>query len=388
MNKIVLSILIISFLGLFSCNNTAEESNDMKANVKISLTNIQQSSKIYIINIGAVKNTVVDSVLIDKNGVIDFDIFLNQSPDLYILQFSSSESIRLALSDNEEVKINILATPINSNYSISGSKDSEIILKYSKFVQKHMSLHDSIYLNYRKYAGSDSLHYMKLKTDSLLRDNFVDTYESLKQMVLDNSNSLASLLGVYSKFGNSNILDIDYDYYVFEALSDSLINKYPNNTHAISLKTRVSKFMDKQILIEERYQNLDKGGKFPFITLKSIDNSLYSIEKSVSKRKIVFLWKANTKSFYDFNIVLRKLSKEYKSDELQIIAISAEKDLLQWRNYVRMERMKWVNLIADENTEELINPKAEYSFAYVLDEDNNILARIKNAEQLQEYFKN
>ena len=388
MNKIILSIIVISLLGLFSCNNAAEKSNGMKANVKISLTNIKQSSKIYVINIGAVKNTVVDSVLIDKNGIIDFDILLNQSPDLYIFQFSPSESIRLALSDNEEVKINILATPINSNYSISGSKDSELILEYSKFVQKHMSLHDSIYLNYRKYAGSDSLHYMKLKTDSLLKNNFVDTYESLKQMVLDNTNSLASLLGVYSKFGNSNILDIDYDYYVFEALSDSLINKYPNNTHAISLKTRVSQFMDKQFLIEERYQNLDKGGKFPFITLKSIDNSLYSIEKSVSKRKIVFLWKANTKSFYDFNIVLRKLSKEYKSDELQIIAISSEKDLLQWRNYVRMERMKWVNLIADENTEELINPKAEYSFAYVLDEDNNILARIKNAEQLQEYFKN
>jgi len=383
MNKQLLTLIMLSILFMLSCESDYNESEILKAKIQINFHDTGFNSSVLLIYNGELTNTVEDSLAVDENHMVEFEIELMQSPDLYILQFSPTESIRLVLSDEETVVIDISELPIAHNYSISGSKDSKLVLKYGKLISQRMSYHDSVYAQYRKYKGHRSHTNIAVITDSLLKKNYYKTYEDLKIMVLENNNSLASLLGIYGKFGKAAILDFDYDYSTFKTLSDSLIKAYPHNSHAISLKIRVNQYSKDLKLAEIRYISLSKGNLFPSITLNTLSNGRVSINESTASRKLVYLWKPNTKGFYDFNKVLLEVNEKYSNDSLEIIAIAFMKDKLEWRNYCRMEKMNWVNMIADANTEDIINPKEEYSLIYLLDKDNNILDRINNIDSLK-----
>ncbi|OYT10632.1 MAG: hypothetical protein B6I18_08095 [Bacteroidetes bacterium 4572_112] len=289
------------------------------------------------------------------------------------------------MEDKDNISVKITGSPNGISYAVEGSEASQLVLDYSNLIQKHMNYHDSVYRNYRNHMGDNDMDDIRRTTDSLLKTNYVNSYNDLKKMVLANPNNLASLLGIYSKFGKTSILDFDLDFELFKVLSDSLIASYPTNTHAVALFDRVSKHDEKIQLTEKKYNSLGKGNKFPSLTLKNNDNALINIEENSAKYKIVYLWKPNKKSFYEFNKVFRKISENYDKKEVDIIAIAFEKDMLAWRNYIRMERMgEWTHLIAEANTEEQINPKADYCLVYVLDADNVILARLKSLEDLRE----
>ena len=389
MNKLFFIASLFSLLFLFSCDNNSTEKHDKStANISIDLSNFDFDTRLYVINMGAQQNTTVDSLLVKNGSIANVELELSQSPDIYILQLSQTDIIRLIVEDKDNISVKITGSPNGISYEVKGSEASQLVLDYSNLIQKHMNYHDSVYRNYRNHMGDNDMDKIRRTTDSLLKTNYESSYNDLKKMVLENPNSLASLLGIYSKFGKTSILDFDLDFDVFKVLSDSLIAHYPTNNHAIALFDRVNNHDEKIQLIEKRYNSLGKGNKFPSLSLKNNDNALINIEENSAKYKIVYLWKPNKKSFYEFNKVFRKISESYDKKEVDIIAIAFEKDMLAWRNYIRMERMgEWTNLIAEANTEEQINPKADYCLVYVLDADNVILARLKSLEDLDEYLK-
>jgi len=389
MRRVVFIFTLLGSLLLFSCNFSSDESAENTAMVHLDLSEVPLDATMYIINMGADKNTVVDSVLSSGKTKVDITIKLLQSPDIYILQLSPRILIRLVVKQGEEVEIQIKGIDNGVEYDVKGSEGSVLVLEYSELISGHIAIHDSIYTAYRNYASGTDKEELRRNTDSLLKRNYENTYRDLKEMVVSNDHNLASLLGIYSKFGNSSIMNLDYDMDIFRELSDSLTYYYPNNTHALALKNRVDSRESNLKFTEERYDKLDKGNVFPSISLKSIDNSIYNFESSTTKYKIIYLWQANQKSFYEFNKVLRSISKEYKKSDIEIVAIGFEKDMLSWRNYVRMERMDaWTNLIAGADTEKNINPKAEYSLVYVLDSKGKILARMSSLDGIESFIGN
>ncbi len=379
-------IIVLLSVIIFSACNTKKDTTAVKSTtIQISFKGVELPVKVYLVNIGASKSVVIDSVEVNGSEIINFEVEMAQASDIYMLKFSPSDVIRLILNEGETVNVSINNIPVIDNYTISGSKSSQLVQKYYQLIEKHIDYHDSVYTQYRNASKDDKN--IRIRTDSLLKNNYFRVYNELKSMVLDNTNDLASLLGVYSKFGNSSILDFDLDYNVFKQLSDSLIKIYPNNTHCISLKTKVSQRESNNALKEKRYNNLDKHHKFPYLSLLKLDETKYTIDNSSIKYRIVYLWKPNKRSFFEFNKVLHGLYAKYDREELEIIGISFEKDKLAWSNLCKIERMNWINLIAEQNTESLINPKEEYSLVYILDTENKIIARIYDANLIEQYLK-
>ena len=375
---------------LLSCNNENNKSTAKLAEstIDISFDGINYSSIIYLNHIGPEKTATIDSATVENNKAVHFVVDMEQNTDIYSISFSLNESIKLVLESGENAIIKITGSPVLPNYSISGSPASLLTQNYALNMLKHTSFHDSVYMNYRNAKGDDNFDIIRITTDSLLKTNYKNTYVSVKNMVVSNPNSIASLLGIYSTFGNSPVLSIDYDYDVFKLLSDSLIIKYPNNTHVIALNNKINNIEENNKLTELRYNNLDKGNKIPVLNLNSLDNSIYSINNKTTKLRLLYLWKPNTKSFYDFNKALLEINNKYSKDDLEIISIAFEKDKLTWTNLCRMERISdWKNLIADENTEDLINPKQNYSLVYLLGRDNEILLRTTELSDLKDLKK-
>ncbi|OYT10631.1 MAG: hypothetical protein B6I18_08090 [Bacteroidetes bacterium 4572_112] len=65
MNKLFFIASLFSLLFLFSCENNSTEKHDKStANINIDLSNFDFDARLYVINMGAKQNTIVDSLLV------------------------------------------------------------------------------------------------------------------------------------------------------------------------------------------------------------------------------------------------------------------------------------------------------------------------------------
>jgi len=380
--SLVISGVLIFFLSLNSCK-FSNLSTESESSIEVVFDSISFNGKLYLERLDPNTTILVDSVTSGDSGKMIFRIKPNQFPEIYVLRFSLDQAITIIIDSISNVKVTVSNFPYNSNYSIIGSKSSSIIKKNNNILNEHIGIFEKKYSEYRNRKRDDSFDYYRKQTDSILRQNQIDLYYQLKESIEQNPNSLASLLAIYSKFGNDNIFNIKYDFSTFELLADSLISTYPNNSHAKFFNNSVKKNRIDIELKEKREGLLDKGNEYPDINLYSLDDKYYNIKDTKADIIVIYLWKSKYKAFWEDNVELRALYKKYDRNKLEIIGISFEKDKLSWSNYCRMEQMNWINLISGPENIDLINPNDVYPRIFVLDSRFNILAKDATISELE-----
>ena len=382
-STIYITIIVIIGSLMRSCTSQSSNTEDNFISININMEGLEFSGIVYLERMNTTRTIVIDSVLAGNISSINFNINPKQANDIYILRFSHMQAITLILTENDTVNITIKEHPINTNYTISGSFDSEIMFNINSVINNHTEKYDEIYGEYRDAAGDENIERIRATTDSLLRLNQLSIYTELKQIIQSNPTSLSSLIGLYSKFGSHRILDLELDYTLFKLVSDSLSAKYPNNIHSIALQKTIKNFKSKKELIENTELLLDKGNVFPDLSLISLDNTIYNIKDNQSKIKLIYIWKAKYKKFWETNPILISLYNSYSREDFDVIAISFEKDKLAWSNYCSMGRFKWVNLLASPDDEATINPYGIYPRIYILDSDFKIIAKDPDINELE-----
>ena len=382
----VISVILVFFLGFNSCNFTVP-SIEKKSSIEIVFDSTSFKGKLYLEKLAPKSTILVDSIICKGTKDLVFNINSKQFPEIYVLRFGLDQAITLVLDSISKIEVEINTYPYNSNYIVVGSKSSDLIEQNNTIINKHLDFFEKKYNEFRNRKRDENLNYYRKQTDSILRENQIDLYNKLKQSIEHNPKSLASLLAIYSKFGTENIFNIDYDFYTYKLLSDSLISTFPNNTHAIYFNNIVKKKVVDNELKKKREEMLDKGYKYPDIKLVDLNNKLFDIKTIKADIIAVYLWKSKYKAFWDNNVKLRELYKKYDRKKLEIIGISFEKDKLSWSNYCRMEKMNWINLISGPENLDIINPNDIYPRIFVLDKNFNILAKDATIEELELILK-
>jgi hypothetical protein len=378
-------MLILVTLFVVACNPNQKKAANTST-LEISFDSDFFNGKVHLAQLTPQSVHNIDSALVSNGQTIHFDIPLSQSPDIYLIRFSNNQSITLVLSKGETVKVQIHKSPFDLNYSVEGSEDSRIMRSINQLIINHFDLFESLYEQFRTASPKLNQDSLRQQTDTLLRQNQLQLYHSLKDSIEQYPGSLSAVIGLYGRFGKSLILDIELDYPLFLKVADSLSENYPQNTHAIALMQSVSVIKNKKKIIQERENLLSRGQLFPPIQLRSLQQKLFSLSESQSQIKIIYLWKAHTKKFWDTNPLLIELNQKYSRKQLQIIGISFETDKLEWANYCEIERMNWINLIADAETETLLNPMAIYPRIFILDSNNIILAKDLDINTLKSFL--
>jgi len=236
-----LSILIPLLVVIFTaCNNNDSNSKD-SINLKIELTEAFKGN-IYLYRITPNSTIAIDSSLV--NGTfVEFRIHAFQSPDIYLLRLSTQQSIMLSAKSGQNIDINIDANTTPIKYSISNSMSSQLIRKNNTLINSAVSDFDSVYAIYR--TSKEDIINLRKTTDSNLKAIQENLYYSLKNNIEKHPSELSSIIGLYSRFANSFIFNIELDSSLFYLVSDSCSANYPNNSHAIELKKSKNEFKDK-----------------------------------------------------------------------------------------------------------------------------------------------
>jgi len=381
-----LSLIFISLLFLASCNNGNNASNN-QVDIRGTFTQ-SQGELIFLSELNASSLKVIDSTVIDKEGKFEFHFTPPENPEFYVLQSRHfNQAITLLVRYGEQIEVQGELPRLNEDYVVRNSPGSERVYKLTRIINSRMEKVSKYYTEYRDNPDSLDMNVLRARIDSLLRINQIDVYEAVRNFIKEDPASLAAILGLYSKFGNNTILEYKYDSDLFQMVSDSLIRKYPNNSHAIKLHQKVLEFKNEDQLKKEREDALNPGKTFPEIILNSIDNRPKELSRCKAKVCLVLVWKSSDMPSWDANAKLKELYEKYQSKGLGIYAISFDTDKLAWANYCRMEHWDWTNVIGYPREKQMLNAEDKMPRIFVLDAQRKIIAKGPELKDLEAIIK-
>jgi hypothetical protein len=195
----------------------------------------------------------MDSVTLDEQGLFRFRI--NQ-PDaaFYILKSSSGEYILLLLEKEEEVNVLADLKKQPFDFKVIGSPGSILLKDFYDRTYINLAKVDSLRSVLMDNRDSPTFYQLSLSFDSLFLKLTGDQKNIEKTFILQNPNSLASLIVLNYKFGMKPVLTIEEDFPIFQMLDSTLQMKYPANKHVAFHHKRV---VEHQIREREK-QSLKK----------------------------------------------------------------------------------------------------------------------------------
>jgi hypothetical protein len=351
----LLSVLILSLL-IFSCGS--DSSNPYSFAIKGTLSN---SNNEWILIQKLLPNGVetIDSVEIDDQGNFEMDFKSNQSPELFLLKVKNYPwRITLLMTQDETLTIKADALYLNQNYKVEGSEGSNKIRLLNETINQFMADADSIYFQYRTIAADSNTLDVRRLADSLLFQNYNQTYKFVRKFCIDNKDNLAGIIGLYSRYGEKLILDTDADFDVFEMVAKGNFSVNPTNSHALEINNFVKTKVANRDLKEEIEQNLMAGNKMPNFDLPNPEMKNLSLDNFKNDYLIVSFWISNHKTSWDNNAGLKMIKENFASDSLSIVSVGMDRDKLVWANTIALDKLNWYHVLADEKTFESFNLKS------------------------------
>ncbi len=343
---------VLIFLSLVSCHKTSKQHH---YTVEGQLSN-SNNEWVMIYKLSPLSVVKLDSAQLDAAGSFEMEFSAPDSVELLLLSVKNyPQRITLLMSAGEKVNIEGDATALNKTYRVSGAKGSVALRQLAHTLNNMMDKADSVYLAFR--ASKDTAHVKEraAHTDSLLMNIYAGAHDFVKSFCLENSDNLAGVVGLYSKFGTERVLDFDKDFDVFKTVAGGVSRRYPDNEHAADLSGRVNEIIEKKNHLREIEKTLEAGNKAPDLILPTPEGKRLELSAFKGKYLALYFWISKDKDCWDTNEELKSIYKKYKNKNFDILSVSMEKDKLVWVNTIALDRLTWKQVIADENTYKIYN---------------------------------
>lgn len=370
-----LSLLIFFFL-LASCRETEHETL-----ITGRLAGLE-NTMLHFDEVEIRKTIPIDSTETGPEGSFAFSPEIMES-GFYILRTNPEDYIMLVVSPGEKISIRGSI----KNYDISGSEASRLYEKYHEQSIRNETWVDSLAgivreRNLLDDQGRLSPEY-KNKFDSVL-----NAQEDFARNLIDNNpGSLASLLILNQRFGRKPLFDIEDDLQLFSRVDSALMERYPENKHAIDHHQRLSLKRRELQEKEQAAKRLEIGKEIPDVSLKDTSGQAVSLHSLKGKNVIMYFWSALDGRSRQSNHELKKLYKRLNHKEYAIYAISLDPGREIWKNAVKLDELNWINVNDPEGSRsaviKLYNLPANLPYYYLLDKDSRIIFKGQDPEKLK-----
>ena len=372
--------IAVAALTIASCN-------DKKFTVEGQITNAQDSV-LYFENVGLEGINVLDSVKLDDKGDFSFSEAAPGAPEFYRLRIAD-QIINVSIDSTETVQVKGEYPGMASNYSISGSENSE---KIRELTLKQMALQSqAIALQQNTELG------ITVANDSIQK--LIDAYkEDVKRNYIYKEPYKAySYFALFQAIGNYLIFNPRSnkdDIKAFAAVATSWDTYYPHaergqNLHNIAIEgmknQRIAAARNADIQIEA-----DKVKEAGVLDIALIDNKGQERHLTSLKGQVVLL------DFHVFAlddspariIMLRELYNKYHAQGLEIYQVSLDDDEHFWKQ--QTAALPWINVRDAEgiNSQRLLmyNIQTVPDF-FLIDRGNNLVKRAAQIKDLDSEIK-
>jgi peroxiredoxin len=326
------SILLFCFLGLVACN---------KERVRIT-GRITHGEKmvLHLDEVDIYKNIPKDSILLTKSGKFSF-AYKSKEPGFYQLRLTKDKFIILFPEPGQHIKILGDANHLLPTLSIEGSHGTEQITKLIRMLNETKALLDSVSAEFSK-AQSDSV---KVRLSKEYQRILERHRKSSIAYILTNYNSLSCLYALYQQYKpDSYVFYKATDMQFFKIVSDSLEKYFPGSKHVKALKAYTSNMIAKynsQLLI----QSAAATSGLPRLALPDMAGDTVNLSSFKGRYTLLTFWTSYNTESVNQNLELKKIYQQYRNKGFEIVQVSLDNSIDDWKKAIRYDELPWISLI-------------------------------------------
>ncbi len=324
----VTTIFLIA-ISIGSCRNNGSEIR-IEGSLKIPM-----EVPVWLGNMNVDNIVPVDSTRTNESG--SFSLHVNiEEPSLYILKVGP-KSIYLALHPKEKINIEIDNSIEESTYYVEGSTDSRLVQEIITKQERVLDEITNISLEYENSKMNPETFVEKKAALDLQYNNLMAKHKSFtKDIIYNNSQSLACIFALYQNFGKTNqaLFDKFDDFEVFNFVDSTLSLKYPN-TPAVQALNRDVTDIKVQLKYKKYAEKLtEPGRKAPEFETKTIDGKIISLSDYSENPVVYFFFATWNKLSADEALILNDLFKRFRYRGLKVVGVSFDSSEEQLRAFI------------------------------------------------------
>jgi thiol-disulfide isomerase/thioredoxin len=383
-NKVVFTILLFGFFVFHGCKYLSED------NVTISgtFTNLP-AAKLLVYQVLPSGKPLIDSVSTDAEGKFTISLAVEKA-GYYTLKSSSTDEITLVIAPGENLILSGDGKALRNTYTVTGSKDSELLAGFNQFTMANLKKVDSLSGVFTESRMKPDFQLIKNSLDSAYLQIFNDQKEKVVDFINRNPGSLASLLVISENFGPNPLLSEKTHPELYLKLDSALMIAHPENSLVNSLHLRMLDFRAVMDDMKIRDSLLQPGMPAPEIVLPNTSGNDSKLSSLKGNLVLVYFWSSWNALSRQTNMNLSTLYTKFHSRGFEIYAVSVDSDTDLWQKACLIDRAYWINVIDTKGL------ASEFSKTYGIRElpdmiliagDGTIIVRQPQFNQLESLIK-
>jgi peroxiredoxin len=334
------ALFFILCCGGCQCNHQARQAEP--ANIELRFDNCT-SQKIIVERISTDEIIKIDSIILDKDGNGLIRLF-PETDDFVLLRFQDDDFIPLIVSKNTTFKVTADCHNVEQTFNIEGSAESEELTTYFRRLFYDMNVNDSLGQRLRMYKETPRF----LAVQNEVMEQYDNLYAQHKQFARSLVNAfpdnMANLLIINQYIGNQRIFNIQNDTAIYFLIDRNLFGRLPDNPHVIRFHEEVVAYKQELAVKQLAAQRLASGNKAPDFSLPDISGKWITLSDFYGKIVLLSFWASWENGTSNNLEMLKIMYDDYKNKNVEFIAVSMDKDETAWKETVKKQRVKWLNV--------------------------------------------
>ena len=292
------------------------------------------SNVVYLEQMSASGQSIIDSIALETNGAYQFTIEnVADTPSLYNLVYNN-DRIPLLVSRGENIEVSALGNAL-SNYTVTGSLESELLRKFNKeFIEGEMKL-SQIVQRYPIAKGSE-----KAKLTEQYNTQYRDIKRKQISFIIEHKENVAAIYALYQRLpGEQYLVGADSDLIYYRTVADALSKQYRTSPYLITLSNDIARMEARISLL-----NTIETRTYPELAGTDMYGNKVKLSSLEGNIILVDFWSAELGNSNAFNAELKKIYEKYESEGFRIYQVSADTSKATWVTAVQEQRLPWISV--------------------------------------------
>lgn len=265
-------------------------------------------------------------------------------------------NIPLLLNPDDQVELAITAVSPETNYTISGSYESEAIKSILEITEGAIKRVDSLSQMLDGSQDSGNFAALRGQLDVAYNQIMESSAQAFKDRIDQNPGDMANIYIFSQGVGNRPILSVQENFDYLEKVSNGIQETYPGHRITKSFKEdtdRMRAQVSEQSRLEEIKNAVSAGAVVPEISLPDPSGNVRNLSDLRGKVVLVDFWAAWCKPCRMENPNVVRMYKKYQPKGFEVYSVSLDglpnqqnpKEL--WTQAVVQDGLMWDNHVSD-----------------------------------------
>lgn len=296
------------------------------------------ASKIYLEQVTALSQSVVDSAALAADGSYRFELRgVPRSPSLYNV-ICNGERIPLLIAGGDRLTLSSVGSVVR-NYTVEGSPESELL---RQFYQAFVTGAQQLDVLAARFAQQDLT---EEERKALVKEYTAEYYRIRREQlrfIVENKSSLAAVFALYQRLpGDRYLFNGDSDVVYYRTVAEALEKSHPESPYLQSLLAEIAQ-MDARISLSSQITE----AAYPDLELTDIYGKKIRLSSLAGKVVLLDFWSAEAGSSNALNADLKETYRKYADSpvgfEVYQVAIDTSKAL--WITAVQEQQLPWISV--------------------------------------------